>query len=102
MYIGEGVKHSTSLEVLYLATNNIGAAGAKCIGEGVGHSVSLKELVIDNNKIGVTGAKFIVDGVKRSKTMEILDVEQNKLTAAAKERLQQACVNHVSLREAHF
>lgn len=69
----EGLKMSTSLEILHLSGSSIGAYGAQKLGEVLASNTSLKELRLGSCGNGA-GLTALAEGLRTNTTLEILKI----------------------------
>jgi hypothetical protein len=92
------VAENTSLESLWLQSNELGPSVGTLLGKMLNNHPTLKELNLMRNNLGAASSE-IIDSLEGNHVMEVLNLSYNAMDRSAVRHLSDALTNHPSLYE---
>ena len=89
-HVAEALKVNTSLNQIYLFSNNIGDEGTKHVAEALKVNTSLKEMGLNCNTIGDDGAKQLAEALKVNNSLKEIALNWNNIGDEGKQLLRDA------------
>jgi Ran GTPase-activating protein (RanGAP) involved in mRNA processing and transport len=83
LLLAADVGENTTVEVLDMALNSLGDAGAEELARGLARNGALRKLVLQNNLIEEGGCAAIARGLETNTTLTDVDLSENSMGARA-------------------